>query len=512
MVSGIDYEFELAKQVIKTVKLEDINNFFLKFYQPDDRVILIKGPEKYKDLITKEMFLNYESEIAKTKTLKADFALANKKLINKKLRGSKIVKEIKYSNLDITELHLANGVKVFLKPTKFKEKEFSFNARSPGGFSHIPLPKLYSAQNAQRIVNDSGLGSFTRNEINDLYNPNFISIETSFSEEREGLYGRTITAYQKELFELIYLHFEEINYNPITVEKLKFELKESLKLVAADPKRRFSVKFAETYFKNHPRIKSLTDKDIDQINIDDVKSFYRERFKDGSDFTFTFVGDFKIDEFKGLIEKYLGSLPNITRKEKYVDDGVRAERELVKFEVYENLEDQSTHYKAYVNGFKNNVKNRFKVYITQNLMKRMLHEEIREKQNLVYSISVQDYGITKIPEEKYTLIINFDCDPKNKDKIFAEIDKVLEKIKKGDFPQNYLDDAIKGLVTSYLINRESNRWLVGAISGYYEDKEPLQMINAIDVIVKSINKNDIKRFANETFKDKFIQASLMPKK
>ena len=77
---------------------------------------------------------------------------------------------------------------------------------------------------------------------------------------------------------------------------------------------------------------------------------------------------------------------------------------------------------------------------------------------------------------------------------------------------HYLDDAIKGLVTSYLINRESNRWLVGAISGYYEDNEPLQMINAIDVIVKSIHKNDIKRFANETFKDKFIQASLLPKK
>ena len=30
-------------------------------------------------------------------------------------------------------------------------------------------------------------------------------------------------------------------------------------------------------------------------------------------------------------------------------------------------------------------------------------------------------------------------------------------------------------------------------------------------VVKSINKNDIKKFANVTFKDKFIQASLMPK-
>jgi len=511
-VIGIDYEFELAKQVIKKINIEDINKYFLKFYQPDDRIILIKGPEKYQDLVTKEMFLNIENEIIKSKIPQSDFALVNKSLINKELTGSKIIKEIKYPNLDLTELRLANGVKVFLKPNKYKEKEFSFNAKSPGGYSYIPLSKLYSAQNAHRIINNSGLGNFTRNEIHDLYNPDFISIAASISEERESLYGRSITAYQKELFELIYLHFEEINYNPVAIDKLKVELKESLRLVDADPKKRFNIKFADTYFKSHPRIKSITDKDIDEINMDDVKNFYRERFQDGSDFVFTFVGDFQIDEFKGLIEKYLGSLSNLARKEKYVDDGVRVERGLVQFEVYENLEDQSTHYRAYVNSFKNDIKNRFKVFVLQAILNRMLHEEIREKSNLVYAIYAQNYDMTKKPEEKYTLLINFDCSPNNKDKIFTEINKILEKIKKGDFPQYYLEDAIKGQVTNYLVNRESNRWLVDSISRYYEDNEPLQLINSIDVVVKSITKNDIKKIANETFKDRFIQASLMPKK
>ena len=40
---------------------------------------------------------------------------------------SKIVKERKYPNTDITELELTNGVKVLLQPTKFKEKEFNFS-------------------------------------------------------------------------------------------------------------------------------------------------------------------------------------------------------------------------------------------------------------------------------------------------------------------------------------------------------------------------------------------------
>ena len=68
-------------------------------------------------------------------------------------------------------------------------------------------------------------------------------------------------------------------------------------------------------------------------------------------------------------------------------------------------------------GFDYNVKNRFIIFSTTEILKRMLHEEIREKQNLVYSISVQNYGVSKFPEPKYSVIIMFDSDPNNKDKI-----------------------------------------------------------------------------------------------
>ena len=97
------------------------------------------------------MFLNIENEIIKSKIPKSDFALVNKSLINKELTGSKIIKEIKYPNLDLTELRLANGVKVFLKPNKYKEKEFSFNAKSPGGFSYIPLSKFVRSNSTELV-------------------------------------------------------------------------------------------------------------------------------------------------------------------------------------------------------------------------------------------------------------------------------------------------------------------------------------------------------------------------
>ena len=512
MASGIDYEFELAKQIIKTITIKDINDNFNKYYQPDDRIVLFKSPEKYKNLLNKEMFIALEQETSKQKLTQSDYALSKKKLINKELKGSKIVKEFKHKGTDVIELDLANGVKVLLKPTKNKEKEFNFTAKSPGGFSYVPLPALHSIQNTEKIISESGLGEFTRTELNDLFNPGFISIAPYFTYSYEGLSGKTITAYQKELFELIYLHFQNINYNKTSLDKLKTELKEYLKLANTDAKERFARKFAENYYKNNPRALNLTEQEIDKINIEDIKSFYNERFKDGGDFTFTFVGDFKVDELKLLITKYLGSLPILGRKETYVDDGVRVEKELVKYEVFENLEEQSKNIRSYNKSFDYNVKNRFIIYSTETILKRMLHEEIREKQNLVYSISVQNYGVSKFPEPKYSLIIMFDSDPNNKDKIFKESEKVLEKLKAGDFPDYYLDEAIKGHLRNYELDKQSNRWLVGAISDYYHEKEPLETAEILDKVIKSVTKEDIKKLAINTFDNKYIEASLMPKK
>ena len=512
MASGIDYEFELAKQIMKTITLKDINDNFSKYYQPDDRIVFFKSPEKYKNLLNKEMFVSTEQEISKEKLTQSDYALSKKKLINKELKGSKIVKEFKHKGTDVIELDLANGVKVLLKPTKNKEKEFNFTAKSPGGFSYVPLPALHSIQNTEKIIGDSGLGEFTRTELNDLFNPTFVSIAPYFTYSYEGLSGKTISAYQKELFELIYLHFENINYNKTAIDKLKTELKEYLKLANADAKERFARKFSENYYKNNPRALSLTEDQIDKINIEDIKAFYQERFKDGGDFTFTFVGDFKVDELKQLITKYLGSLPTLGRKETYVDDGVRVEKELVKYEVFENLEEQSKNIRAYNKAFDYNVKNRFIIFSTTEILKRMLHEEIREKQNLIYSISVQNYGVSKFPEPKYSIIIMFDSDPNNKDKIFRESEKVLEKLKTGDFPDHYLNEAIKGHLLKYELDKQSNRWWTSAISDYYHEKEPLETAEKLDKVIKSITKDDIKKLAINTFDSKYIEASLMPKK
>ena len=58
-------------------------------------------------------------------------------------------------------------------------------------------------------------------------------------------------------------------------------------------------------------------------NMFDVQNFYKDRFMDGGDFNFVIVGDFKFEIIEPLIEKYIGSLPSLDRKDAFVDHGIR---------------------------------------------------------------------------------------------------------------------------------------------------------------------------------------------
>jgi zinc protease len=56
---------------------------------------------------------------------------------------------------------------------------------------------------------------------------------------------------------------------------------------------------------------------IDQIDYAKVIELYKNRFKDASDFTFILIGNIDQATALPLIEKYLGGLPSINRKEDF---------------------------------------------------------------------------------------------------------------------------------------------------------------------------------------------------
>ena len=145
------------------------------------------------------------------------------------------------------------------------------------------------------------------------------------------------------------------------------------------------------------------------------------------------------------------------------------------------------------------------------IVNRALREEIREKQNLVYSIYVDTFGINHFPTQSYSLYITFQSDPKNNNLIFSEIDKILEKFKNGDFKKNYIDEAKLHEINNVNANVQNNSFLAYAINSYLFEDEPITTINNLYKVIQSISNYEIHKFSKKSFTDNFIQASLLPK-
>jgi predicted Zn-dependent peptidase len=87
----------------------------------------------------------------------------------------------------------------------------------------------------------------------------------------------------------------------------------------------------------------------------------------------------------------------------------------------------------------------------------------------------------------------------------------LEKLKNGDFEENYIDEAKLNQINQINESIQKNSFLAYAINTYFFENESITTINNLDDAVQSISNYEIVKFSKKTFTDNFIQATLLPK-
>jgi zinc protease len=166
--------------------------------------------------------------------------------------------------------------------------------------------------------------------------------------------------------------------------------------------------------------------DFDKINLDRSIQFYKERFANAGDFTFLFVGSFKEEDMKPLLEKYIGSLPGTSKHENFKDLGIRPPTGMI-----DTVINKGADYKSRVNIIFTlpAVYNPGEAYAIQSLAEVMnikLIEKLREEKGGVYGVQVSG-GMGRIPYSSFSFSISFPCSPDNVDTLS---EAALEELKK----------------------------------------------------------------------------------
>ena len=487
IISSDKSMLEYAKSYLPGISLEDLKALTLETMTPDNRVVLLSGPEKeglhlpsqsdvdtWIDSVNEQKMTAYEDNVV------------DGPLVEVMKEPGQILKIEYNQDKDITFWELDNGIRVFLKPTDFYNDDISFTSYSPGGTSLVPDDSLIHAEIASELISNSGYGIFSQTQLEKRLAGKLAYAYPYISSLFEGVSGSCSAKDQEVMFQLIYLKLTQPRVDLEIFDSMKNKKLEYIRNRMANPSSYFFDQYYKVLYNNNPRNRPLSEEDIKAFDPDKALAFYRDRFADFSDFTFVFVGNFTPESFKPLVQKYLGALPCIHRKETWVDNQMNPVRGIVPVTVYKGLEPQST---VYIQFTGSAIWTPEQVMATQSLSKVLrirLREILREDKGGVYGVNVGT-SVSRWPQEQFNSTISFGCSPENVDSLIESAFDEIKKIQKEGIEESVLVKVRESFLKQRETALKENSFWLNTISTYDKYQLDLKRLDAFEDRVHAID-------------------------
>jgi zinc protease len=471
------------------------------------------APEKEAATLPSELKVNNWINQAKKEKLVAFVdEVSDKPLLNIKLAGGKIVGEKFVSEIGVTELTLSNGVKIILKPTDYKNDEILISSFSPGGTSLYPDGDFQSASYATPVVTRGGISEFNSIQLPKLLTGKRVSVSPYIGEQSEGINGFAAPKDLETALQLIFLYFTSPRKDEAMFQSLITQQKGVLANRSSDPNSVFADTVSAVLGNYSVRRTGPSVSKLEQINFDRAFEIYKDRFADASDFTFTFVGSFKLEEIKPLLEQYLGSLPSAKRIEKGKDLGIVAPSGKISKTVYKGQEPKATTRLVFSGDYTYNEETNNQLDALGEVLQIKLIERLREEESGVYSPNAR-MGYSKYPRNRYSFTVSFGSSPENSEKLVAATLDEINKIKQNGAQAADIEKFLAEEKLSTQTQLKQNGFWSAYLTGQYQNNEsPTQVLTYLDSL-KKITPESLKQAANKYLSgDNLIKLVLLPEK
>lgn len=514
-VPGIEWEYDFVKQYFSTLKLDDINVLAPGWITRDNMVVTMNAPEKEGVKIPTDEEVNSMINMVETARLEPYQlkALASSLMDPSKLKPGKILSSKTEEELGITTFHLSNGATVIIKPTNFKNDEILFRAFSKGGHSLVKDADYYSGSYAANIVNQSGVAGFSALDLSNMLKGKSTGLSVNIAPYSEGMNGSTVPKETETLLQLIHLYFTAPRKDKDAFESFKTRQKQLYANLGADPQIYFQVEFQKLMTRNHPRAGGIPKpENFDQINLDRSNQLYKERFANAGDFTFLFAGALNETTLKPLLEKYIGSLPSLPKKENYRDLGIRPPSGKVDTVIMKGTEPQSQVSIVFTAPAIYNSTDNYALQSLGELMDIKLVEKLREEKGGVYGVGASG-RMARVPYAYSTFSISFPCAPENADSLTQAALDELKKIMDQGVSKEDLEKVREQQIRKLEVDQKQNiYWINNLHDAYFSGYNPADILKK-QKMIESLSSKMIQEAARKYINlANYIRAVLKPEK
>jgi len=512
---SIEDEYDLHKRFLPGITLAEINKLAREWFPASEknRLVVLTAPDKPGVTLPDQTKLAAIIKEPPSTDLKAyTETLASAALLESVPSPGKVTNVTKNEKAGLTMWELSNGVKVVLKPTTFQADEILFRASSPGGTSLASDADFVAASTATQVITAGGLGKFNAIDLGKMLTGKVAGANAYISELEEGLNGHSSRKDLETMFQLIYLRFTQPRPDPQAFAAQANQMKTLLANQSVVPEFAFYEALTKALYGDHPRRQRPTAATIDKWDLDKSLAFYKDRFADASDFTFYFVGSFDEATMKPLIERYLGSLPSIKRKETWKDVGVKPPTGVIEKRIEKGIEPKSLSSIVFTGPFVFDQDRRVALRSMAEILEMRLLQQLREELGGTYGVNVND-AHQKYPKPEYSISIQFGSAPDRTEDLIKRVFEEIEKLKKDGPTEKELTDQKEKLLREFETSSKQNRYLLNQIAlRFYHGEDPAG-IWLLPEFYKKLDAVAIKEAAKSYLNtSSYVKVSLFPEK
>ncbi|MFS4467859.1 M16 family metallopeptidase [Maribacter sp. 2210JD10-5] len=507
-------DLKLHQKLVSEIDLKEVEDLTERYNEISNSIVTINGPQdddiKYP---TKEEFTTLIDEVKKRKIAAYEDVISDRPLISEELTEKPIKKTFTLDKIeDAKGFELANGAKVIMMPSKKKSNNVVLQAMSFGGLSKLRTKNLKSAYFIDQLMAISGLGDFNRVALEKKTAGKTAEVYMSLNDYTEMVEGKSSFKDLELMLQLVYLHFERPNFDKALFNAQKPVLRDYVERLRKNEDMIFYDSINKKTFDNHPRVQPLVAEDVDLLDTKVLEQIYKQRFSDADDFVFVITGNFDHNKVLPLLQKYIGNIKSLPTTELWADNNMRPKQgeSAAKFsKAMENPQSSIFYSKTFTAPY--SLENRLMAKILQAVLDTRYVDTVREEQGGSYGVSVTA-DMERIPEERLSIDIQFNCNPAKSDELLQVVKNELENlVSKGPKPE-YVEKAKKNLINDREVQvNDDDFWRQQIFDVLlYEDR--YVSLEEFKKAVNNISAKKLHRFVKEAFPEaSSIEVVMNPK-
>jgi zinc protease len=510
-IIGIANQQALAKRLLPTITLAEVNALAKSSFTPNNRVVLVAAPAKSEVKVptSKAMLAVFDKARGSKLTAFVD-STSDSPLVPTPPAPGRVVAERTLEGTDILEWTLSNGARVLLKPTDFKEDEVLFSAYSPGGASLLPDRDVINADLSSVVLSVSGVGEFNQITLGKKLTGKRAGVRASLDENSQSLRGSASSRDLETLFQLAWLRMTQPRVDSSAFLAFKNQMRSVMANQRNTPEAVFDDTITVTMAQHHPRVKIMAPELLDSVDLRRALDIHRERFANGGAFTFFLVGSFTPDSVRPLVERYLASLPALQRSEKARDVGIRPPTGVVEKTVRMGVEAKAQTQLIFTGECKYSYENRVVLGALRDLLDIRLREALREDRGGTYGVSVGG-SCHRIPTELYEINVSFGSAPERVDELVKEVFAVIDSVKAGIVSDSNLIKVKEIPLRSHETALRQNGAWISSMADADEDGRDQRDFLRLPEIINGVTRGKLRDAARFYLrKDQYARFTLLP--